>query len=224
MREAFVRTLRKCLGGARPQPRHGLVGRPELWPMKRAFQIDFLREQGLRPSDRVLDIGCGSLRGGAALIAYLDRPGYTGIDVRASVLAEARRELAREKLRGKRPELVQVDEFATLQFDHRFEVIWAFSVLFHLSDSTLQECFELVARHLGDHGRFFANVIFGNGPPGQWQGFPVVARPLETYQALAAPHGLHAGTVGVLEALGHHSGDPSQDNQTMLVFTRLPAP
>lgn len=220
MAETLMRKLLGWLGRDRDTARHALVGRPELWPMKRAFQIDFLRGQGLQPHHRVLDIGCGSLRGGAALIAYLDVGGYSGIDVRESVLAEARQELRREKLVGKQPELVLAPDLAALDLHRQFDAVWAFSVLFHLSDPILESCFAMVARHLAVDGVFFANVIDGEGAPGQWQGFPVVPRPLATFRALARRHGLDMREVGVLSELGHHSGDPSQDSQRMLVFGR----
>lgn len=218
----FVRRLVDWLGGTRDEHRHGLVGRPDLWRMKRAFQIDFLRGQGLRPRHQVLDIGCGSLRGGAALIAYLDPGGYSGIDVRESVLAEARQELRREKLLGKRPELTLASDMAELDLQRRFDVLWAFSVLFHLADPILDACFGMAARHLQPEGVFYANVILGDAPPGEWQGFPVAPRPLETYRVLALRHGLHLRVLGALAELGHHSGDPSQDGQCMLVFGHDP--
>ncbi|MGH8232979.1 MAG: methyltransferase [Rhodanobacteraceae bacterium] len=188
--------------------------------MKRAFQMDFLRAHGLRPGDHLLDIGCGSLRGGAALIDYLDPCCYTGVDVREQVLIEARREQASEKLTYKKPNIVLAsDGLDALHFGRHFDVVWAFSVLFHLSDEILETCFTLASRHLDpDRGVFYANVILGNGPPGQWQGFPVLPRSMQHYRALAQRHGLRTEDLGLLSELGHRSGDSSQDSQTMLAF------
>ena len=214
-----MRMLASWFGRAGPEPRHAQVGRPDLWQMKRAFQIDFLRGHGLQPTHRVLDIGCGSLRGGAALIAYLEPEGYSGIDVRENVLAEARRELRREKLLAKRADLVLVVDMTTLDLKRHFDVLWAFSVLFHLADPILDACFAMAARQLKPEGVFFANVIAGDGPPGEWQGFPVAPRTIDTYRALARRHGLHVRVMGSLAELGHHSGDPSQDAQCMLAFS-----
>ena len=218
-----LRTWFTSLG--RGKRRHGLVGRTDLWRMKRAFQVDFLRARGLQPRHRLLDIGCGSLRGGAALIDYLDTSRYTGVDVREQVLREARQELVSERLTHKKPEIVLASAgLDALHLDRRFHVVWAFSVLFHLSDEILETCFTLVRRHLEpDGGVFYANVIFGDGPPGEWQGFPVMARSLDTYGALAQRHGLRMARLGLLSDLGHHSGHPSQDNQTMLEFRIDPA-
>ena len=212
---AELRTWWRRLSG---KSRHALVGRPELWRMKRAFQIEFLRAHGLRPTQTVVDIGCGSLRGGIALIDYLEAGRYVGIDVRAEVLAEARRELARERLEHKRPRLIHAQTLSSVRLDTPADVCWAFSVLFHMSDAILEESLAWVARQLAVDGVFYANVIAGEGPPGTWQGFPVMARPLETYQSLSARHGLVMEHLGRLDTLGHHSGDPSQDGQWMLAF------
>jgi SAM-dependent methyltransferase len=222
MAGTFMRVLGTWFGSDRAGRRHSLVGRSELWPMKRAFQIDFLRRQGLQPGHTVLDIGCGSLRGGAALIAYLEPGGYSGIDVRESVLAEARQELLREKLLAKRPELVLAADMTELDLKRRFDALWAFSVLFHLADPILDACFAMAARHLEPEGVFFANVIAGEGSPGEWQGFPVAPRTLEAYRALALRHGLQARVIGTLAELGHHSGDSSQDAQCMMAFSHGP--
>lgn len=222
MTGTFVRMLRRWFADDRTGERHSLVGRADLWPMKRAFQIDFLRRHGLQPGHKVLDIGCGSLRGGAALIAYLEPRGYSGIDVRESVLAEARQELLREKLLAKQPELVLATDMAALDLRRRFDVLWAFSVLFHLADPILDAGFSMAARHLEPEGIFFANVIAGDGPSGEWQGFPVAPRTLQTYRSMALHHGLHMCVVGVLGELGHHSGDASQDSQIMLAFSHSP--
>ena len=60
--ERFRRWLRNApLTPARR--RRAMVGPPELWDLKRAFQIRFLRDHGLEPGHRLLDLGCGTLRG-----------------------------------------------------------------------------------------------------------------------------------------------------------------
>ena len=61
--------------------------------MKRRFQIGFLRATGLLPGDSILDLGCGSLRGGIPLIEYLGNGCYPGVTVRREVVEDGRREL-----------------------------------------------------------------------------------------------------------------------------------
>ena len=196
--------------------RHALVGAPGFWRMKRSFQIEFLRGVGLAPSHRLLDLGCGTLRGGLPLIEYLDVGGYTGLEVRSAALEAARAELAETGLAAKAPELRLVGDLAAVQLDGRFDFIWAFSVLIHMSDPTLEACLAMVQRHLASGGVCYANVNLGHGEWGRWQEFPVVARPREFYEAAAMRHGLAADWSGPLRELGHVSGDPAADAQWML--------
>ena len=51
-----------------------------LWEEAGERHLAFLREQGLRSSDRVLDVGCGCLRTGVKLLKYLEADRYVGVD------------------------------------------------------------------------------------------------------------------------------------------------
>ena len=203
--------------------RHALVGPAHLWQMKRAFQIEYLRRVGLRPEHRLLDLGCGTLRGGIPLIEYLGPGQYAGLEVRAEVLEEARRELAAAGLTAKEPRLVHVTDLAAVQLPGRFDFAWAFSVLIHMDDATLGKAVDLVARHLEPHGRFLANVRLGAAREERWERFPVVTRALEFYRGHGARHGLEVEDLGALSELGHLSGDPEQDGQRMLLWRRAGA-
>ncbi len=202
--------------------RHALVGPAHLWRMKRDFQSAFLRGVGLTAEQRLLDLGCGTLRGGLPLIAFLEPGHYTGLDVRAEVLVEARAELAEAGLEHKAPCLVHATDLAALEFPARFDVIWAFSVLIHLDDAALEPALTLVARQLAPGGTFYANVRTQGARAGEerWERFPVVTRPLEFYRAAGARHGLESSDLGTLASLGHLSGDPAQDGQRMLRWRR----
>ena len=67
---------------------------------------------------------------------------------------------------------------------------------------------------------FYANVNIGEAPEGHWAGFPVVHRPLDFYQSVSSHNHLRLRSLGTLEELGHHSGDPSHDKQIMLEFRK----
>jgi SAM-dependent methyltransferase len=186
--------------------------------MKRRFQIAFLRSQGLRPEHRLLDLGCGTLRGGIPIIEYLEARRYTGIEVRADVLALAREELKDDGLEIKQPTLLVAEDLTELSIAP-FDFIWAFSVLIHMDDEIARGCLEFVARHLDfPGGAFFANVNLGERPPGGWQDFPVLWRPLSFYESMAEAVGLTVRAVGMLRLLGHVSGEPVSDQQQMLRF------
>ena len=202
--------------------RHELVGPPELWRQKRRFQIEFLRSTGgLRPEHAFCDIGSGTLRGGIPVIDYLEPGHYWGLEVRPEVVEQARRELAENHLEHKRPSLLCVeDDLSKLELGKKFDRIWAFSVLIHMTDEILSQCLSFVGRHLAPEGLFFANVNLAKAPNRTWGGFPVVWRELDFYQRVALSHRLQVRPLGTLRELGHVTGYANQDAQVMLEWTQ----
>jgi cyclopropane fatty-acyl-phospholipid synthase-like methyltransferase len=219
-RRRTLRVGRRLIGktASRPTNRHSLVGRSDLWAEKRRFQFEFLSSRGMRPEHRLLDIGCGTLRGGIPLIEYLETGHYAGIEARGETLDEGRKELAEAGLEHKQPLLICAADPSQLQFENPIDIAWAFSVLIHMPDEVVNSYMALVARVLGDGGEFYANVSLGERPEYEWQGFPVVTRRRESYQQWAAAHGLSLEELGTLETLGHQMG--SGDHMVMLRFTR----
>jgi len=101
-----------------PTSHYRLAGPPDLWAMKRAFQINFLKHAGLLPQHQLLDFGCGPQRGGVPLIEYLDPGCYTGMDVREVVLEEGRVQLAEIGLDVRKPRLVHCGNLPELELVH----------------------------------------------------------------------------------------------------------
>jgi cyclopropane fatty-acyl-phospholipid synthase-like methyltransferase len=201
------------------EKRHNLVGPPKLWKMKQEFQIEFLSGHGMKPSDKLLDIGCGTLRGGVVLIKYLEPGKYFGIDVRKEALDEGRKELHEEGLDEKEANLIHFEDFDNLMIPTKFNKVWAFSVLIHMADEISDKCLKFVSKHLEDDGVFYANVnIHEMKRDTEWQGFPVVHRTVDFYEDMAASYGMTMEEVGVLKDLGHISGSESQDAQIMYAF------
>lgn len=201
--------------------RHALSGSLRHAAMKRRFQKDFLIRQGLKPDHYLLDLGCGSLRGGLPLLEYLNVHRYTGIDTRPEAIREAWSEVNENELGYKYPVLHCTEDLVDLRVP-RVDVVWAFSLLIHLEDEQLKTVLNFVARSIGSDGKCFANVNIGEareGPP--WQGFPVVWRPLKFYEdcAESGAAGLYTTDLGTLISLGHSTGDWDQDHQHMLKFS-----
>lgn len=199
--------------------RHAKVGPAHLWKLKRDFQIDFLKREGLRAEHTLLDVGCGTLRGGVPVIEYLEPGHYWGVEVRQDVLAEGIKELHEAGLEDKTPTLVCVEDLGQLDLGRRFDFIWSFSVLIHMSDDVLESCLKMVALHLADDGFFYANVNIGSSTERRWQGFPIVWRSINFYEAMARRHGLLLEQFGTLQSLGHVTSS-KQDSQVMLRMRR----
>jgi len=212
----LARNARWWITATPAERRHSRVGPAYMWKMKRAFQIDFLKRMGLEPHHRVLDVGCGTLRGGLPVVEYLEAGHYAGFDIRKASIAEAHKELAEAGLEAKQPSLHVVPDISALDLGQTFDYIWAFSVLVHMSDEILDDCFASAARHLASGGRFFGNVRTGEWPDEDRTGYVVVTRDLDFYRDIAGRYGLTVAEHGTLESLGHVSGDPKHDLHIML--------
>lgn len=67
------------------------------------LQFEFLKQNGLTPGDSLLDIGCGSLRGGEYFINYLNESNYTGIDISEEAIKSGKNMINDEILADKQP-------------------------------------------------------------------------------------------------------------------------
>lgn len=139
---------RECVGG--------------LWDEIGQLQLDFLVAQGLMPYHRLLDIGCGSLRGGVKLIRYLDTGHYAGVDLHESLLdAGYQIELAREGLTHKLPRsnLVADGEFDFSWCPMRVDFALAQSVFTALPLNFLRICLERLPAFVVRDGKFFVSIF-----------------------------------------------------------------
>lgn len=206
----LVAGIKRRLMYSKTARRHSLVGPPNQWKQKRDFQRSFLIDSGLQPSHQLLDIGCGTLRGGIPLVDYLDEGNYVGIEPREGALAEGRNELLEAGLVHKNPTLIRGDA-SSVDVERRFDVIWAFSVLFHMTDEILDEALRFVREHLAGGGTFNANVKIGDQPTKEWLEYPVAWRAYEAYRDAFKTHDISVEDLEPIGELGHESGDPTQD-------------
>jgi len=196
-----------------------MVGPMREWQKRRDFQIGFLKQMGIKPGHYLMDIGCGTLRGGIPIIELLEAGHYYGLESRAEVLAEGKKELADAGLENKMPQLVHSPDIAAVSLDRKFDFAWAFSVLIHMNDDILRGCLGMVGRHLNENGGFYANVNLGERMDGHWQGFPVVFRTMSFYADAAKQNGLRVADLGKQGSF-IESGVRAMDEKNILKFTR----
>jgi SAM-dependent methyltransferase len=164
----------------------------EQWIEFGQMQFDYLLGHGLKPGDRVLEIGCGNLRAGRLLIDYLDTGNYYGIDISPDILLSAAEVLAAAGLQDKLPRLTLVKDLtlAFLPADY-FTVLHANSVFTHCPIEIIDECVAHVGRVMTPGGIF--DFTFYRSPDDAYQ----VLREdfyyrTETMLDLAVQHGLDA--------------------------------
>jgi SAM-dependent methyltransferase len=169
------------------------------WDEHRRFQLAFLREHGLVPSNSFLEIGCGPLTGGIPIIEYLNPNKYCGIDIRGSVLNLSWREVGIAGLSEKNPRLICSSSFGADELgDQRFDFVLSFSVLYHLSHELLPVYFAQVAKRLKPSGLCFANVNT-QLDDSTWLQFPFVKRTVGDYGAVAGGAGLKMRSLGTAQ-------------------------
>ncbi|SDW99021.1 Methyltransferase domain-containing protein [Ruegeria halocynthiae] len=182
------------------------------WDDHREFQMAFLQENGLNEQTRFLEIGSGPLTLGIPLIQLLDAGNYTGVDIRENVSNLAYNEIARAGLARKNPRLIVSDNFGASSLgDETFDVIWSFSVLFHLSDDLVNALFSNVKKRLSPKGRYWAN--YNNiSEESQWLEFPFVNRTGDFYERIAKNNGLSYNELGAIQQLGFNGRGQEKNN------------
>lgn len=129
-----------------------------LWDEMGRQQFEFLKARGLNPQHRLLDIGCGSLRGGLLFIQYLDPGCYAGFDISSKVIEVGKKKVAAKGLDEKNPRLfLNVDQNLKFGFlgDGRFDFVLAQSVFSHLLPVHIEECFGHIGQVMAPGGKFF---------------------------------------------------------------------
>jgi SAM-dependent methyltransferase len=189
------------------------IGAPETYDLWAHMQFSLLTLMGLRQDHRVLDIGCGSLRGGKFLLLYLLPDRYFGIEPEQWAVEQGlEREVGQELTARTRPQFRFAADFPCESFGVTFDYIIATSVLSHASRAQVVQCMTRARLALAPGGMFLASFHEGES---DYQGdawvYPETVRyQMATMQSIAASCGLVAQRVEWF-----HSG-----GQTWLALSR----
>ena len=143
-----------------------------MWEEIGKLQFEFLVKQGLKPEHYLLDVGCGSLRGGIHFIRYLEPGHYFGVDISKELLDAGKFELKRNNLIHKNPTLVQMGDFNFQVLNQKFNFAIAQSVFTHLPLNSIIKCIMNIEKVLVPGGRFYAT--FFENPKGKFNLEPVM--------------------------------------------------
>ena len=137
------------------------------WEKIGKLQLDFLVQVGLRPSHKLLDLGCGALRGGVRYVKYLNANNYYGLDLSQHLLdAGYNKEIVPAHLNTKLPRehLVEAagfeaaDRFPGVKFDFVISV----SVWTHLTIDSINACLAQVRKVLARGGAYYTTIFEPN--------------------------------------------------------------
>ena len=105
-----------------------------IWAEHQQMQLSFLRRRGLTSSSIVLDIGCGPMRLGSALIPLLDEGWYYGQDINPDTISFGEEVLREAGISKQAPyTLFASDQFDLTPVDRPVEIAFANSLFSHLT-------------------------------------------------------------------------------------------
>ncbi len=164
-----------------------------MWDEIGTLQFEFLVKNGLQPYCRMLDIGCGTLRGGRHFIRYLDTGNYSGMDISTRAIEYGKQLVRDEDLASKRPRLL-VNENKDLKFEQfegeTFDYLLAQSVFTHLPPEHIEECFRHIGKIMKAESVFFFTF---KGTQFARVGLEDFRYPFSFFQTLADRYGFRLG-------------------------------
>lgn len=139
----------------------GFLGVPlEEFETEGRLQLAALLRHGLRPDSKLLDIGCGCLRGGYWLIHFLQPGCYCGIEPRKDRLQLGLGHLFEPAvLAEKQPRFDHNPEFDSSIFGERFDFFLARSIWTHASKSQIARMLDAFLRDTDPAAIFLTSYV-----------------------------------------------------------------
>lgn len=154
MRDSETEVIR-YRAGVGPADKYDIIG---------AMQFIVMINLGLRDFHYLLDIGCGSLRGGRLFIPYLLSGHYFGIEPNKALVKEGvRKELGQSIWYTKMPKIAYRDDFRiTRCFEQKFDFILAQSIFSHATQAQIATCLKEAKKCLVPKGVMAATYFKGS--------------------------------------------------------------
>lgn len=158
-----------------------------------AMVFNLLTCMGLRQHHRVMDIGCGSLRGGRLLIPYLNKRCYFGIEPNQWLVDDGvTNEVGNDLLRIKEPQFSFKNSMADFKESLELDFAVAQSIFSHCGRDLIEQWVSEVSFHLKSDGLLVATFLIDNNDyEGDGWIYPgcVKYRP-ESIEEIAHRHGI----------------------------------
>lgn len=130
-----------------------------LWDELGSLQLEFLIEYGLKPHHKLLDIGCGCLRGGIRYIKYLQEGNYYGLDINQSLIEAGKLEIEEAGLSHKHSNLIVDDKFSFEKFNVKFDFMVSVSVFTHLPMNIIVRCLTKARENMAPNGVYYSTFF-----------------------------------------------------------------
>lgn len=186
------------------------------WDQIGDLQFNFIKSRGLTPESKILDIGCGALRGGVRFIKFLNDKNYFALEKEKDILFSGIKEELNDD--PENPKLFTYNMTGDFEIPEDwplFDFMLAQSVFTHLLPEQIDDCLSKVKAKLGS-GSFYATYfdskeIDKSSPHGWRKNERSVAKyPFSLFEELAENNSMEVENIG--------SWDHPRD-QRMLLFT-----
>lgn len=135
-----------------------------LWAVgsNETFEVDsqlcFVKNRGLKETQKFLDLGCGCLRGSAKIVDYLNDGNFYGADISEGLLSVIP---SRLKMLGIKNQpnisLLNDYEFDKL-FNIKFDMILSVSILTHMLPNAILPLFQGISKILKKNGIYYFTI------------------------------------------------------------------
>lgn len=135
-------------------------GNDQFWDEIGRLQFQFLLKNGLNENTLLLDIGCGSLRGGCLFINFLAEKNYLGMDKEISlIILGVASELGTDAYLEKKPEFVISTDFEFNKFSRSPKMAIAQSLFTHLNLDDIDLCLRNLHEFVNEEFVLFATYF-----------------------------------------------------------------
>ncbi len=174
------------------------VGPAKNYDLCSAIQFNLLTSLGLREEHYLLDIGCGSLRGGKLFIPYLLPGRYYGIEPNQWLIEEGiELELGKDIFKIKEPTIINDNNFSCTTFGVQFDFFLAQSIFTHASERQIKRCFSEIRKSMKENSIIVATFSQGeeNYSGEEWVYPPCVFYTIEKMKDLAGEQDLYCNII-----------------------------
>jgi SAM-dependent methyltransferase len=150
--------------------------------------FEVLLKEGLRPSSRVLDVGCGALRAGYWLMRFLDTECYFGIEPNRDMLEVGLEQIVQPEVVARAgAHFAHNDDFDFSVFDEQFDFVLARSIWTHTSKAQIRAMLGSFAATAAPGGALLASYHPASGLAPLAQRWPRIKRLFTTPLAQMSP-------------------------------------
>lgn len=188
------------------QDHRSFVGPAKNYDILGALQFNLLVNLGLRERNFLLDIGCGSLRGGRLFIIYLLNGRYFGIEPESWLIREGiEKEIGSDAIRIKQPVFSHTSDFDLTTFSKTFDFLLAQAIFTHASQRQIQKCLSEARRVMNPDAIFAATIMEGKDiyEGSEWTYPSMATYPLSHFLKLVDASGLRGRRLNWYHPTGH---------------------